>query len=405
MIKIYKHLSELVTMKSAHQKDGRSLLPEDLSIIPDGAIVFDQDQILWTGASSQLPEIYADKKCFDLSGHVLTPEIVDSHTHLVFGGDRATEYTQRLNGVSYEEIAKAGGGILLTMNQTNSADIESLYQAAKERIQTIHSYGIGTIEIKSGYGLNFEKEYELSLMIDRLKKEFAPAVQIFNTYMAAHDVPKLFASSKDYMDQVVLPLLEKIAPLGIIDAVDIFHEKNYFNDEDCKRLSALATSFAIPMKMHADELNENGGASLAASLSAISCDHLLQISQNGIEALKNSSTVATLLPGTAFFLGKPLAPARSLLAAGVKVSLASDYNPGSCHCDNLILISSIAAAQLKMNMAQIWCGITLNAAAALGIKNQGALTAGLKPRFTLFRAPSLAHVSYNWGHNLSSKLL
>ncbi|MBA2404287.1 MAG: imidazolonepropionase, partial [Bdellovibrionales bacterium] len=326
------------------------------------------------------------------------------HTHIVFGGDRAQEYADRLNGTPYEEIAKRGGGILFTMKETHEAGTEKLFEDGRERIQRLHSYGVGTIEIKSGYGLSFEKEKEISLVIARLKKHFSPQIQIFNTYLAAHDVPKTFSSSADYLDQVVLPLLKELAPLNIIDAVDIFHEKNYFTDDDTKRLFKLAQDLNIPRKIHADELNSNGGTELAIAYSALSADHLLKISDEGINQLVGSQTVATLLPGTAFFLGKPLAPSRKMLDAGVKVAIATDYNPGSCHCDNLLLIASISAAQLKINQAELWCAITHNAAHALGKLDQGVLAVGMKPRFTLFKADSVSHITYNWGKNFSVSL-
>lgn len=402
-MKTYIHIKELVTLKNAHSKDGRNLLPEDLSIINDGAVVFNENEILWVGKTSDLPGEY-NKNTTDLSGHILTPEITDSHTHLIFGGDRASEYVERLNGVPYEEIARRGGGILLTMNQTNNSSSDELYLSAKKRIERIASYGVGTIEVKSGYGLNFDKEYEMSLIIDKLKKEFAPRIQIVNTYMAAHDVPKTFRDSAHYMSEVVIPLLEKLALLNIIDNVDIFHEKNYFTDADTTLLFETAKRLGIPSKMHGDELNDNGSAALGAKLGALSIDHLLKINDEGIQSLANSSTVATLLPGTAFFLGKPLAPGKKLLDAGLKVAIASDYNPGSCHCDNVLMVAQISAAQLKMNIAQTWCGITLNAAHALGLKNQGAIVEGMKPRFSLFKAESLSHISYNWGHNFSVRL-
>lgn len=403
-MKAYIHLNQILTLKNAQAKDGRKLTPEDLSIIHDGAIVFDDKKILWVGTTGEMPEQYKSFPFKSLNGHVLTPEIVDSHTHIVFGGDRAQEYADRLNGIPYEEIAKRGGGILFTMKETQAAGNEALFETARERIQRLYSYGVGTIEIKSGYGLSFEKEKELSLVIARLKKHFSPQIQIFNTYLAAHDVPKTFSSSADYMEQVVLPLLKELAPLKVIDAVDIFHEKNYFTDEDTKKLFQLAQELGIPRKIHADELNTNGGAELAASFSALSADHLLKISDAGITQLAASSTVATLLPGTAFFLGKPLAPSRKMLDAGVKVAIASDYNPGSCHCDNLLLIASISAAQLKLNQAELWCGITYNAAHALGKLDQGALVPGMKPRFSLFKAETLSHITYNWGRNFSVSL-
>jgi imidazolonepropionase len=290
------------------------------------------------------------------------------------------------------------------MKETQNSSAEVLFQLAVKRIEQIHAYGIGTLEIKSGYGLSFEKEKELSLIIDRLKKHFHPRIQIFNTFLAAHDVPKSFKDSKHYLDEVVLPLLKELAPLKIIDAVDIFHEKNYFTDDDTTRLFTEAKSLGIARKIHADELNTNAGAELACDFQALSADHLLRISDAGIAKLATSSTVAILLPGTAFFLGKPLAPSRKLLDAGAKVAIASDYNPGSCHCDNVLMVASISAAQLKLNQAELWAGTTLNAAHALGMTKQGVLSVGMKPRFSLFKAPSLSHITYNWGKNLAVTL-
>jgi imidazolonepropionase len=403
MIKAYTELNQLVTLSGALAKDGRRLTPDDLSIIQNGAIAFDDEKILWTGITTELPEEFKSF-AIELNGHTLTPEMVDSHTHIVFGGDRAQEYADRLNGISYEEIARSGGGILLTMNQTNNSTADDLFQTARSRILQLNSYGIGTIEIKSGYGLNFDKEYELSMIIQRLKEEFSPEIRIFNTFLAAHDVPGNYSSSSQYLQEVVLPLLEKMAPLNVIDAVDIFHEQNYFSSADVELLFSKAHRLGIARKIHADELNDNAGAQLAVKHGALSADHLLKISSGGISKIANSDTVATLLPGTAFFLGKPLAPARALLDAGAKVAIASDFNPGSCHCDNLLLIASIASAQLKLTQAELWAGITLNAAAALGIKDQGALVPGLKPRFSLFKSESLSHITYNWGKNFSVTL-
>ncbi len=403
MLKAYTDINEIVTMKAAYHKDGRRLIPDDLSIIRNGAIVFDETKILWVGDTDRIPAQYRPL-AKNLKGHVLTPEIVDSHTHLIFGGDRAQEYADRLNGASYEEIAKRGGGILYTMQMTNEASLEDLFSISCERIERLHSYGVGSIEIKSGYGLNFEREFELSMLIDRLKKKYRTRVRIFNTFLAAHDVPKDFLNSSTYLQEVVLPLLVKLAPLRIIDAVDIFHEKNYFGPDDVHLLFTRSSELGIPCKIHADELNENGGAKLAAEFNALSADHLLKISDEGIEILAKSPTVATLLPGTAFFLGKPLARARAMLDAGVKVALASDFNPGSCHCDNLLLVASMAASQLKLNQAELWAAITLNAAGALGFKGQGALIPGMDARFALFKTQSLSHITYNWGRNFSISL-
>lgn len=404
MNKVYLHLNEVLTLEGAVKKDGRKLLPSDLSLIQDGAVVVEGDTIVWVGETNSLPTQYQSYEKHTLNGHVLTPELVDSHTHIVFGGDRAQEYADRLNGVSYEEIRKRGGGILLTMNKTNQATLSDLYESACRRIERLSSYGIGSIEIKSGYGLNLAKEKEISRLIHKLKKHFGPRIRIFNTYLAAHDVPSTFSSSSQYLEEVVLPLLEELAQEKIIDAVDIFHEKNYFTDADTQKLFAKAKALGIARKTHADELNDNDGAAIAVEFEALSADHLLKISESGIKKIAASKTVATLLPGTAFFLGKPLAPARALLDAGAKVALASDYNPGSCHCDNLLLIGALAAPQMKLNQAELWCGMTLNAAHALGFHDQGAIVPGMKARFALFKTESLSHITYNWGKNLRANL-
>ena len=404
MNKTYLHLNEILTLEGAVKKDGRKLLPSDLSVIQDGAVVVENDLIAWVGETANLPTKYQSYEQIVLTGHVLTPELVDSHTHIVFGGDRAQEYADRLNGISYEEIRKRGGGILLTMNKTNQSSLDELYESACRRIERLNSYGIGAIEIKSGYGLNIEKERAISRVIHKLKKHFEPRIRIFNTFLAAHDVPANFSSSSDYLNSVVLPLLEELAKEKIIDAVDIFHEKNYFSADDTRKLFQKAKSLGIARKIHADELNDNDGAAIAVEFESVSADHLLKVSGKGIAALASSKTIATLLPGTAFFLGKPLAPARAMLDAGVKVAIASDFNPGSCHCDNLLLIGSLAAPQLKLNQAELWCGMTLNAAHALGLSDQGAILPGMKARFALFRTESLSHITYNWGKNLRVNL-
>jgi imidazolonepropionase len=289
------------------------------------------------------------------------------------------------------------------MSQTRAASKIELIESAKCRIETLISYGIKTIEIKSGYALNYEKEKEISEIIAELKKYFLKYnVTIFNTFLAAHAIPKEFKSSAIYLDTVVLPLLCELAEKKIIDAVDIFHEKNYFSLNDTEKLFKQALALKIPIKIHADEFNDNKGALLATKFNALSADHLLCTGPDGITALANSQTVATLLPGTGFFLGKNQANARSFLDAGVKVAIASDYNPGSCHCDNLLLLASISAPQYKMNLAELWCAITLNASHALGLKDQGAIVAGLDAKFAIFDCQTVSEITYNWGKNLHS---
>jgi imidazolonepropionase len=403
-MKHYSSISQVLTLESANSKDGRNLEPSDLSILDNASIVFDNEKILWIGKTTELPDIYQSVETTDLTGHCVTPEVVDSHTHLIFGGDRAKEYSMRLNGADYVDIAKAGGGILNTMNGTNSLDKHELLSISRERVERLHSYGIGSIEIKTGYGLNFDKEYELSHIVKELKDQYKGKVQIINTFMAAHAVPKNYESSSQYINEVVIPLLEKLVSEKVIDCADIFHESGYFDSSDTKLLFEKCIELNIPFKSHADEFNDNKGAKLAAEMGALSTDHLLCTTQDGIEALSKSKTVATLLPGTGYFLGKPQANARALLNAGVKVSIASDYNPGSCHWDNLLQIASLAAPNLGFNQTQLWAAITLNAAHALGLTDQGAIVRGLKPRFSIFKVPTIDHITYHWGRNFAVTL-
>lgn len=398
---VLKHIKELLSAENIAKKDGRNLLPEDLSIINDGCIVYDKDEIHWVGETKNLPDKFKSYSQLNLNEYCLTPEIVDSHTHTVFGGDRSQEYSMKLNGVDYQEIANKGGGILASFTMTLSTHREELIEMARERIQEINSYGVGTIEIKSGYGQSFDKEYELSHIIHQLKLEFAPNIQIVNTFLAAHAVPKNVSSSKEYIDSTVLPLLEKLANENIIDFCDIFHEQGYFTTQDVETLFNKCNQLGIKTKIHADEFNDNDGAMLAVKYNSTSCDHLLRTSTKNIKALANSKTVACLLPGTAFFLGKPQVDAKSFLDAGVKVAIGSDYNPGSCHCPNLVMLASIAAPQYKMNMAQMWAAITYNAAAALDLNNQGAIIKGQRPRFSIFKTDSISQITYNWGRNLA----
>lgn len=397
----YRNIKQLMTLEAADLKDGRFLKPEDMSVIQNAAMVVEDDTILWVGNDKEIPQEFHSLPSADCSHLVITPEIVDSHTHTVFGGNRAFEYTMRLNGAGYEDIAKAGGGILSTMQKTRDESLDSLFESACERIDRIHSYGIGSLEIKSGYALEYEKEKEISLLIHRLKEKYRGKVQIFNTYLAAHAVPKNYPSSWDYLQETVIPLMKELGEEKIIDAVDIFHEQGYFDEKDTRELFNQAKALGLPIKIHADEFNDNDGAAIACEYNALSADHLLATSRKGIEAFSKSSTVATLLPGTAFFLGKKLANARAFLDAGCKVALASDYNPGSCHCDNLLLVAALAGKNLEMNATELWCAITLNAAASLGFNDQGSLRQGKRCRISAFECGSFDEIIYSWGRNFA----
>jgi imidazolonepropionase len=400
-MKCFEHINELATLSSSHKKDGRNLIPQDLSVIKDASIIFDDHIIHWVGETSKRPTGIKFDIIHNLKGHCVTPELVDCHTHLVFGGNRAQEYLMKIDGVDYQEIANSGGGILASQTGTNSLSEEELFLESCRKIERLYEHGVGTIEIKSGYGLTYDSEKRISLVINRLKKKFAPKIKIVNTYLAAHAVPREFSNSAEYMDKIVIPLLEELAPLKIIDAIDIFHEDGYFNEADVLKIFNCADRLGIQKKIHADEFNDNNGASLACDNDCLSCDHLLKSSNQSIAKLATSKTVATFLPGTAFFLGKEQVDARKFLDNGVKVAIASDYNPGSSHCDNLLLLASIAAPTYKMNSCELWSSITLNSAHALGLNNQGAIIKGLSSRFSIFKSNTISEITYSWGKNLA----
>jgi imidazolonepropionase len=399
MIKTYLHLNEVLTLESVHKKDGRKILPSDMDIIEDGAVVFSKKEILWTGKTSDLPKRFLNTLTYNLHGHCLTPALVDSHTHLVFGGDRSQDYARRLNGETYQQIATRGGGIQFTVNQTKLDSNENLFHRAVSKIDQIYHQGVRALEIKSGYGLDFESEVRILEVIKLLKDHFSSKIKIFSTFMGAHAVPP-GQSSDRFLISEVLPVIKKHSKL--IDFADIFFEEGYFSKSDVLKLSEVCKEYEIPLRIHADEFKDSEGASLAHNLKALSADHLLGISSKGIHDLSKSKTVATLLPGTALFLGKPMAPARAMLDAGVKVAIATDYNPGSCHFSHLLQIASISAPTLKLNQAELWASITHNSAHALGLQNWGAITAGMQPAFSLFKAHSISEITYRWGENLAT---
>jgi imidazolonepropionase len=402
-MKVFHQISELVTLEKALKKDGRRLKEEDLSILKDASIVADKEKIFWVGQSIDLPQEFQPLPKIDCQNKTILPSFVDAHTHLVFAGNRSHEYSLRLNGATYEDIAKAGGGITFTVEQTRHQSFDELFTIANQRIERMYSRGVSTIEIKSGYGLTFESEEKLSKVIHACKLHWAPKVTILNTFMAAHAKPKERSTTSEYIQKTVIPLLEKLAKENILDAVDIFHEQNYFTDQDVESLFNKAHELNIPVKMHADELNDNSGALLACKHKALSCDHLLKVNDEGVKALATSPTVAVLLPGTGFFLGKTQTNARKLLDQGVKVAIASDFNPGSCHFDNVFKIAQFIAPTYKMNRAELLASLTLNASHALGLENRGAITKGHDSKFSIFNCKNVDELLYFWSEDLFFK--
>ncbi len=356
------------------------------------------DRILWIGTSSDLPKKFKDpRRTQDLRGKkALIPGLVDCHTHLVFAGDRAEEFARRCGGVSYQQIATEGGGILTTVKATRKAGPAELLRLAKARVKESMSFGVRTIELKSGYGLDEATELK-QLQVARQLQKFFPEVTFQSTYLGAHAVPQ-GRGRDDYVREIVQQTLPKVAQQGLADAVDVFVDEGYFEPSDARMILAEARKLGLGIKLHADELGNTESAALACELGALSADHLLRVSEAGIRALARSKTTAVLLPGTAYYLRAEHAPARKLIDAGVRVAISTDFNPGTCMTLNLPLVLNIAALYLGMTRAELLASVTYNAACALGMEDRrGSLEVGKDAAFAVLPYARFEEMYYRLG--------
>jgi len=370
-------------------------------LIDDAALVVNAGVLQWVGARSDLPtDLLANSTqthdVYDAKGALITPGLIDCHTHLVYGGNRAGEFEQRLNGASYEDIAKAGGGIASTVKATRAASEAELLAQSTPRLQALLAEGVTTVEIKSGYGLALAHERK-TLRVARALGATHP-VSVQTTFLAAHAVPPEFSGrDDDYVDQVVrmLPILHAE---GLVDAVDAFCERIGFSLLQTERVFKAAKALGLPVKLHAEQLSDSGGAQLAASYSAISCDHLEWLSHAGVQAMAQAGTTAVLLPGAFYFLRETkLPPIAQLRRAGVPIAISTDCNPGSSPCTSLLLMLNMACTLFRLTPEEALAGITRNAALALGLKDRGLLAAGMRADFVLWDVQSPAELSYAFG--------
>jgi imidazolonepropionase len=363
-----------------------------------GALLTEDDRIAWVGADDALPAgLQADAE-HDLEGALLTPGLVDCHTHLVYGGDRAREFEQRLHGASYEQIARAGGGIRSTVAATRAATDASLFAGALQRARTLTAGGVTTLEVKSGYGLSLEHEARCLRIARRLGAELPLTVKA--TCLAAHALPPEFdGRADDYIDAVCgwLPALHAE---GLIDAVDAFCESIAFTPAQTRRVFDAARALALPVKLHAEQLSDQGGAALAASYGALSCDHLEWLSAAGVAAMAGSGSVAVLLPGAFYFLRETrVPPVQALREAGVPIALASDHNPGTSPALSLLLMLNMACTLFRLTPEEALRGVTVNGARALGLRDRGTLAAGQRADFAVWALDHPAELAYWFGHN------
>ena len=369
-------------------------------LIENGAVVISADRIKWVGAEKELPDEFAGIQGKNLEGRLVTPALIDCHTHLVYGGSRATEFELRLNGASYEEIARNGGGILSTVTATRNASEDELLAQSLPRLDAFLAEGVATIEIKSGYGLDIETEIKMLRVARQLGKE--RSVRVKTSFLGAHAIPPEFTGKADaYIDFVCEEVLPAVHYENLADAVDGFCENIAFSPNQISRVFEKAKSFGLPVKLHAEQLSNLGGATLAAKYGALSADHLEFLDQTGVEVMGESGTVAVLLPGAFYTLRETqLPPLDSLRKAEVPIAIATDCNPGSSPLTSILLCMNMSCTLFRMTPEEALCGVTIVAAQALGIGDEvGTIEVGKKAELAVWNVDQPAELAYRVGFN------
>lgn len=402
---IIKNAAQLVTCSGNEAKKGLQM--GNLGIVENGAIVIEDGVITQVEKTDEvLKTVNVDEfKVIDAMGKAVLPGFVDSHTHFVFGGDRAEEFSWRLKGIDYMEIMERGGGILSTVKATRQETEEMLYEKGYERLTSMMSFGVTTVEGKSGYGLDIETELKQLRAMKKINEHHP--MDVITTYMGAHAVPPEYKGQTGRMiEDIIKDVLPRVKKEGLAEFCDVFTEKNVFSIEQSRKLLVAAAVIGFKLKMHADEIVPLGGAELAAEVGAVSADHLLQVSEKGIKALADKNVVATLLPGTAFSLKSSYAPARELINAGCAVALASDFNPGSCHTESIPLIIALATLYMGLTPEETVTALTLNGAAAIGREKViGSLDVGKQGDVVILKDPSYHFLSYHIGVNTVEQVI
>jgi imidazolonepropionase len=403
MMTLIKNISSLVTIDAGGKTHLTGKDMQNIGEIKNGAILFDE-VIKWVGTTEEAEKLIAQgthkaDKEIDAKGKTVIPGFVDSHTHIVFGGSRSNEFARRLRGTTYQELAAEGGGILTTMKATRTASIDELYEVGAKLAKSAMKYGTTAMEIKSGYGLTLESELNQLRAIKKLQETLPLTIK--STFMGAHDFPPEYKNDHEkYIDLIINEMIPAVAAEGLADYCDAFVDKGYYTLDQAKRLFTAAKNAGMQIRCHCDELADVSAAKMAAEIGAISADHLLFISDESIEAMHKSSTIATLLPGTAYFIRMPYAPARKIIESGCTVALATDANPGSCFTENMQMILSLAVINMKMTAEEALVAATLNGAKALGLSNEmGSLEIEKKANFCIYDCTSYTDIFYHFAIN------
>lgn len=401
MTTLFKNISSLVTVNSdgALYKIGEQM--QDIGEIKNGAMIV-SDVIEWIGETNDLADIishYNIDKEIDLKGKTVLPGLVDSHTHIVFGGNRSAEFGKRLRGATYAEIAEAGGGIQTTVNATRKATLEELAKVGRNLAMSAAKYGTTSMEVKSGYSLNVEGEIK-QLEAIRYLTETLP-LRITPTFMGAHDFPKELKGDRNaYIDQIVNEMLPYISENKLAEFNDVFVDKGYYTTDEGTRVLEAGKKYGLMPKAHCDELADVGAATMAAKAGAVSADHLLFVSDDGIANMKSAGTVAGLLPGTAYFIKMPYAPARKLVDSGVITAIATDCNPGSCFTENMQTIMSLSVINMGMTAEEAITAATINGAYSIRKSHEvGSLEIGKKADFIICNCDDYVDIFYHFGIN------
>ena len=398
-----KNIAQLVTLGAGPVPRRGSEMTE-LGIIRNGAVIIRGERVTWVGPTHDFPvrQPGAETRILDCIGLELIalPGFVDSHTHPVFGGTRADEYEMRALGMTYQEIAAAGGGIRQSVRQLRRSDLGSLTARAERYCRQFLEHGTTTIEAKSGYGLSTEDEMKALRAIAALRAD--SRLEIVPTFLGAHAIPEEYEGSRQlYVEKLIREMIPAVVQEGLADFCDVFCDAGYFTVDEARAILQAAKAAGLGLRIHADELAHSGGARLAAELGARSADHLEWIDDEDIRAIRQSDTVATLLPGTAFNLGLTrYPPARKLIEAGVPVALATDFNPGSCFTPNMQLILSIACSQMRMTPAEVITASTINGAYSLGLSERlGSIEEGKQADIVLMDVADYREIPYYFGVN------
>jgi imidazolonepropionase len=373
--------------------------PDAYGLVEDGAIAIKDDRVEWSGPSSDLPTEFSDRQSHDFGGRLITPALIDCHTHVVSGGNRAREFEMRLQGASYEEIARSGGGIVSTVKATRAASEDELLAGALPRVDALLAEGVSLIEVKSGYGLDVETELRMLRAARRISDE--RSVRVITTFLGAHALPPEFANQHDaYIDEVCIPALRAAQSQGLVDAVDGFCEGIAFQPEHIARVFDVAQELGLPVKLHAEQLSNLGGAKLAASYGAMSADHIEYLDESGVAAMANAGTTAVILPGAFYTLRETQAPPIAALRAhGVPMALATDANPGSSPLTSLLLAMNMGCTLFRMTPEEALAGVTRNAARALRLDDCGTIEPGKRADLAIWDVKHPAELAYRIGFN------